>query len=149
MCLSILFSCSKTDVVPEETGDIFKIDNVVFKLQVAGFDNYVSTSCTGKATGGFYANSESTGGSTNTTAELLIYNLSNFEGDVIMEPVSNSNCSPQCYILLRSSKGNAFIKPSKGTTINLSKSKRTFSMRNAKFEDSGTTFTVSIAGKTI
>jgi hypothetical protein len=145
MCLSILFSCSKTDVVPEETGDIFKIDNVAFTLESASFVNTTSTSCTGKTIGTFYADTKSSNG---VVAKIIVSNLASFEGDVSLERTSFSNCNPQSFIVLESSKGSAYMYPVKGTIISISKSKGTFSMQNAKFEDSGTTFTVSIAGKT-
>ncbi len=144
----LLQNCKKTDVAPEETGDIFKIDDVVFTLKTANFDSFVPVSCTGKAMGGFQSETQSTGGNTAVTAQLLVYNLSSFEGDISIERISSSNCRPQCFIVLKSSKGNAYMDPSNGTMINISKSKGTFSMRNVKFQDNtGVTFTVSIAGK--
>lgn len=150
LAVVLLQNCKKTDVLPEETGDIFKIDEVVFTTKSAGTTTYVT--CTaGNPKGTFIAQTEVISG---TDAKLLVYNLTNLEGNISL-PVGNnnnkasqSNCGLFCFIVLENSAGKTYLYPSSGVGITISEAKKTFSMRNVKFDnkDTGKTFPVSIAG---
>jgi hypothetical protein len=148
----LLQNCKKTDIVPEETGDIFKIDEVVFTTKSASDNPYVTCTSGAGAKGTFRVQTEVISG---TTATFYIYNLPTAEGSIAL-PVGNNNtisnqssCKIFSFILLENSAGRTYLyHSSSGVNINLSVSKGTFSMRNVRFDnlDTGKTFPVSIAG---
>lgn len=148
----LLQNCKKTEVAPEETGDIFKIDEVVFTTNSASDNPYVTCTSGTIAKGTFRAQTEVISG---TTATFYVYNLPTSEGSIALPAGNNntssnqSNCKVFSFILLDNSAGRTYLYPSSGgANINLSVSKRTFSMRNVRFDNlaTGKTFPVSIAG---